>query len=502
MKYFRLFELQNQYPTIENYTRENTISSVNSLYNHGDAVLTGIFPENQRRFPLSNIAFIRPIANTSIRFILKVKKSAIDEFPRYFTSFNYFAELEQSVTTPNPYFLNLSLLDTNIVEFDLADSIAQFKNQLESESARNVKMFKNNFLKIIDTTSKDIKTETYGSDPRGVVKDTTEISNEIIPTLQTPISVDNQITNESNPRGLFRRRNRIEQEATDSRPRGLFDRRNVDEITNDVEPRGIFRRRNIDENNPRMLAIETANIAVDSNVEQTQNENILVDSTGIVAKRIFKSSVESEISDTEAKPKSDVEKLVEEVIENPYLDLVDADNQIYVDYRDLCTYISWCISSPTLDSIENNGVLTLDELAKFELTTKTNDTDKQDNPKENTGDEVRLEPTGRFFEYDIVRLTIPATFDQSKMKFKNAAGVMQEVQTDQYGLVGRFCCEENSWADNHYIYQKTQIAPCSQNNNLPNRPSGGGGYGYSKDYDTRVGSLDFVNQNRDFENIQ
>ena len=504
MKYFRLFELQNQYPSIENYTRENTASSVNSLYNHGDAILTGIFPENQRRFPLSNIAFIRPIANTSIRFILKVRKSAIDEFPRYFTSFNYFAELEQSVTTPNPYFLNLSLLDTNIVEFDLTDSIAQFMNQLESESARNVKLFKNNFLKIIDTTSKDIKTETYGSDPKGVIKDTTEISGEILPIEQLPISVDNQITNESNPRGLFRKRNRTELETNDSSPKGLFARRNVDENLNDIEPRGIFRKRNIDETNPRTLAIETANIAVDSNVEQTQNENTLVDSTGIIAKRIFKVSVEPSLSDTETKPKSDVEKLVEEVIENPYLDLVDADNQIYVDYRDLCNYISWCISSPTLDSIENNGVLTLGELSKFEHTTKTNDTEKQDTPTENTGDAVSLQPTGRFFEYDIIRLTIPATLDKSKMKFRNAAGVMQEVQTDKYGLVGRFCCEENSWADNHYIYQKTQIAPCSENNNPSNGPSGGGGagYGYSRDYDTRVGSVDFVNQNRDFENIQ
>jgi hypothetical protein len=189
MKYFRLFELQNQYPTIENYTRENTESSVNSLYNHGDAVLKGIFPENERRFPLSNIAFIRPIANTSIRFILKVKKSADDEFPRYFTSFNYFAELEQSVTTPNPYFLNLSLLDTNIVEFDLTDSIAQFKNQLESESVRNVKMFKNSFLKIIDTKSKDTKTTTYGDDPTAVVVEpAVEIQNN------EPIGVVNQIS--------------------------------------------------------------------------------------------------------------------------------------------------------------------------------------------------------------------------------------------------------------------------------------------------------------------
>ena len=248
------------------------------------------------------------------------------------------------MTTPNPYFLNLSLLDTNIVEFDLTDSIAQFMNQLESESARNVKLFKNNFLKIIDTTSKDIKTETYGSDPKGVIKDTTEISGEILPIEPLPISVDNQITNESNPRGLFRKRNRTELETNDSSPKGLFARRNVDENLNDIEPRGIFRKRNIDETNPRTLAIETANIAVDSNVEQTQNENTLVDSTGIIAKRIFKVSVEPSLSDTETKPKSDVEKLVEEVIENPYLDLVDADNQIYVDYRDLCNYISWCIS--------------------------------------------------------------------------------------------------------------------------------------------------------------
>lgn len=482
MKYFRLFELQNQYPTIRNYTRENTNSSVNSLYNHGDAVLTGIYPENQRRFPLSNIAFIRPIANTSIRFILKVKKSADDEFPRYFTSFNYFAELEQSITTPNPYFLNLSLLDTNIVEFDLSDSIRNFANQIETESRRNVKMFKNNFLKIIDTKSKDTKTKTYGDDPTGVVKDTTEIAGEIIPADPLNTSNNNQISNDVERRGILRRRN-------------------VDEIVNDVEPRGILRRRNVDETNSRMLDMETTNIRVDSNTEQ--NLTIPAESERVVAKRIFKSNVEPSVSDTESKPKSDVEKMVEEVLENPYLDLVDEENQIYVDYRDLCYYISWCLSSPTLDSIENNGVLTANELSKFEFTNKTNDTDKQDNPPINTGDTTPLEATGKFFEYDIIRLTIPATLEQSKMKFKNAAGEMQEIQTDKYGLVGRFCCEENSWADNHYIYQKTQIGPCGE----PSRFNAGGaggysGYGYSRDYDTRVGASDFINQERDYRNIQ
>jgi hypothetical protein len=484
MKYFRLFELQNQYPTIRNYTRENSISSVNSLYNHGDAVLTGIFPENQRRFPLSNVAFIRPIANTSIRFILKVRKSADDEFPRYFTSFNYFAELEQSITTPNPYFLNLSLLDTNIVEFDLSDSIRNFINQIETETFRNVKMFKNNFLKIIDTKSKDTKTITYGSDPKGVVKDTTEISGEIIPIEQTPTPITTEITNESSPRGILRRRN-------------------VDEIGNDVEPRGILRRRNVDDNNPRMLAIENANIMVDSNVEQTQNETTLVEPEKVIAKRIFKASVEPLISDTETKPKSDVEKLVEEVLENPYLDLIDEENQIYIDYRDLCYYISWCLSSPTFDSIENNGVLTANELSKFEFTNKTNDTDKQENPPANTGDTLPLETTGRFFEYDIIRLTIPATLEQSKMKFRNAAGEMQEIQTDQYGLVGRFCCEENSWAENHYVYQKTQIGPCGETNRFNAGGAGGySGYGYSKDYDARVGAGNFINQETDYRNIQ
>ena len=499
MKYFRLFELQNQYPTIQSYTRENTVSSVNSLYNHGDAILKGIFPENERRFPLSNIAFIRPIANTSIRFILRVKKSADDEFPRYFTSFNYFAELEQSITTPNPYFLNISLLDTNIVEFDLSDSINSFKNQLESESIRNVKMFKNNFLKIIDTKTKDTKTTTYGADPMGVVKDTQEISGEILPTEPTNITT----TNEPQLRGLFGRRRNVDDTLGEPQRRGLFSRGNsVEEATNEIEARGLLRRRNItnetiNESQPPSLFNRR------SDVEETQSDNISTDTTNVIAKRIFK--IDAQITDTneELKPKSDVEKMVEEVIENPYLDLIDEEAQIYVDYRDLCYYLSWCLSSPTLDSIENNGVLTLDELAKFELTTKTNDTDKQDNPAENVGDETQLEPTGRFFEYDIVRLTIPATLEQSKMKFRNAAGVMQEIQTDQYGLVGRFCCEENSWADNHYVYQKTQIAPCAQNNNPFSGPIGGGaGYGYSRDYDTRVGAADFINQERDYRNVQ
>jgi hypothetical protein len=267
--------------------------------------------------------------------------------------------------------------------------------------------------------------------------------------------------------------------------------------------RKIRNKSNVDVFNLDEPTQAASSVFTNLNNKKSQSENTLTDELGnVIAKKVFKIGPQSIDTNVETQPKSDVEKAVEEVIENPYLDLVDADNQIYVDYRELCSYISWCISSPTLDSIENNGVLTLDELAKFELTTKTNDTDKQDNPSENTGDAVRLEPTGRFFEYDIIRLTIPATLEQSKMKFKNAAGVMQEVQTDQYGLVGRFCCEENSWADNHYIYQKTQIAPCSQNNNQFSGPTGGAGYGYSRDYDTRVGSVDFVNQQRDFENIQ
>jgi hypothetical protein len=258
---------------------------------------------------------------------------------------------------------------------------------------------------------------------------------------------------------------------------------------------------------------DKSNVDAFDSIKKSQSENTLTDGLrniiakdefgNTTAKRIFKTNIQGIDTNTETQPKSDVEAAIEEVIENPYLDLVDEANQIYVDYRDLCYYLSWCLSSPTLDSIENNGVQTLEELAKFELTTKTNDTDKQDNPTNNTGDEVRLEPTGKFFEYDIIRLTIPATLEQSKMRFKNAAGVMQEIQTDQYGLVGRFCCEENSWADNHYIYQKTQITPCAQNNNeFSGRGGGGGAYGYSRDYDTRVGSVDFVNQQRDFENIQ
>jgi phosphatidate phosphatase APP1 len=256
---------------------------------------------------------------------------------------------------------------------------------------------------------------------------------------------------------------------------------------------------NLDESNQNLPSVFT-----NLNNKTPKSENTITDDSGnVIVKKVFKIGPQNIDTNVEVQPKSDVEKVIEEVIENPYLDLVDADNQIYVDYRDLCYYISWCLSSPTFDSIENNGVLTANELSKFEFTNKTNDTDKQENPTENTGDAVRLEPTGRFFEYDIVRLTIPATLDQSKMKFRNQAGEMQEIQTDQYGLIGRFCCEENSWAENHYVYQKTQIGPCGERNSFNSGGAGGySGYGYSKDYDTRVGSVDYINQQRDFENIQ
>lgn len=483
MKYFRPFELQNQYPDIKNYIRENTIQSVNSLYNHGDVILKGIFPQNERIFPLSNIAFIRPIANTSIRFILKVKKSPTDEFPRYFTSFNYFSELEQSILFNNPYFINISLLDTNIVEFDLSESINAFKNQMVTEEQRNVKIFKNNFLKIIDETSKDSKTKTYGSDPKGVIKE-----NDTLTTENTgPIG-----------RRLFQRRDNIQNGRRTDLPNSEF----INNETNIPNRRINLLNENVNSDIAGRLLSQneiTNTLEVSNEIQATNGE--------LIGRRNRIPLPEDEINPNGGeKPVSEIEKMIGEVIENPYLDLVDDELKIYVDYRDLCYYLSWCISSPTLDSVENNGVLTPEELWKFEFTNKTNDTEKQDTPTESTGDGVQLPTTGKYFEYDIIRLTIPATLDQSKMMFRNQAGQMQEIQTDKYGLVGRFCMEENSFSGNHYIYQKTQIGPCQQISSGGGTFGGGNpeqrGYGYSRDYDTRIGAGDFISQERDFRNIQ
>ena len=180
-------------------------------------------------------------------------------------------------------------------------------------------------------------------------------------------------------------------------------------------------------------------------------------------------------------------------------------NGVFVDCILLVKYIDWVLSEADISEIEDGGVIAPEVLVEYEkiktevpvenLDSNNNTKDTIDKPELNQG-------TGKFFEYQIIRLSIPASQSASTMTFKTSNGNIETISTADYGFIGTYCIEENSFSGNYNLYQRTQLAPC----NIPANPSGGGG-GYrgggSYDYyDNQNRNIEYIDRQRDFQNIQ
>lgn len=62
--------------------------------------------------------------------------------------------------------------------------------------------------------------------------------------------------------------------------------------------------------------------------------------------------------------------------------------------------------------------------------------------------------------YQITRMGIPASYAQSLFTYLDDKGKLQTIQTDQYGDVGTFCMEENSWQGAFGLYKFTYLGIC------------------------------------------
>ena len=150
MKYITLQNLSNPYPQPGNYIRKITANALAYDFTSGDSVLYGLYPEtNQIPFYLPNLNAVRVIDNVSFRFILKVKKFPSDEYPSYFTGFDFYKDLESSIEAGNPYFINTAVKNSFMVEFDLLESLRYFKELQNTEDNIGVKLLQNNFIKFI-----------------------------------------------------------------------------------------------------------------------------------------------------------------------------------------------------------------------------------------------------------------------------------------------------------------------------------------------------------------
>jgi hypothetical protein len=150
MKYIRLSSLSNTYPQPGNYIRKITANALAYDFTSGDSVLYGLYPEtNQIPFYLPNLNAVRVIDDVSFRFILKVKKYPSDEYPSYFTGFDFYRDLESSIEAGNPYFINTAVKNSFMVEFDLLESLRYFKELQNTEDNIGVRLLQNNFIKFI-----------------------------------------------------------------------------------------------------------------------------------------------------------------------------------------------------------------------------------------------------------------------------------------------------------------------------------------------------------------
>ena len=132
MEYTRLPKLTNTYPTFVNY-KANGIGKVQ---------LFGIYPEkNKIDFNLPSIDNLNFVSNTNFRFILAIFKTYNDSSPVYYTSDSYYKDLEASTIENNPYFLQNSFKNENIVSFVCEDAIKIYKNltPLENKSFVNIR---------------------------------------------------------------------------------------------------------------------------------------------------------------------------------------------------------------------------------------------------------------------------------------------------------------------------------------------------------------------------
>ena len=461
MKYNRLPYLTNTYPQTGNYI--TTGENISTLY--------GIYADvNKIDFNLPDTKKIKVIDDTKFRSIIGVYKNKNDNSPKYYTSAIYARDLEASKIESNPYLIEYSVKDSAIVKVYLEDIIQNIKVFREQELKLGVEFIRNNFILYNNSG-------LYKNEP----KDTTAESNQLnfesnaintkIQKFETAL-----LTVESDAklkRGLFfgpKKRKaviEIDGEKFES-PENLWNdtRKQIDYLKEKVTQR-------VSELKAQKQELDTK---VATNIK---NSYSLVDKKAI---SINPNAIET-----------DVKNVLKAVIGSDDTDDIVSINDVFVDCKYLIKFIDWILSVPTLEEIENNGVIKAEELSVFKTSTGT----LQSNSS-NTIDTTPNQNKKSYYTYRIIRLSIPATFEQSRMTFRDISGQLQTIQTDKYGLVGEYCVEENSWDENTNVYQRMQLAPCDTDNTQTQPRGGRGKVGGNPDMFNEINSnMNYIDYNRD-----
>ena len=473
MEYNRLPKLINTYPQTSNYLTTGIDKS--SLF--------GLYSDiNKVDFNLASLENVTIVKDTNLRTIIAIYEDRNDETPQYYTSEIYHRDLEASKVEANPYFLNASFEPSNIVSVyikELIDSLDAYK---DAELKLELNFIRNNFIFFNNSgITTGLPKKVFDIAAAVVEGNKSQSRNTEIDSLDSSITkLENEISNVSNKikrKGLFGNRAELDYEGEKISSNVLFNRgKQVDEIKNKLSDK-LFR--------------------LKGRKKELENEKIESAFTKIVTQDLKKENVKIDKVTFLEKIKDRKIKVSKEK------DLIEI-NGIFVDCILLVKYIDWVLSEPALSEIEDGGVINPTLLLDFEknkIEVPIEKLDSNNNTKDTIGNPSSNQGTGKFFEYQIIRLSIPASQADSTMTFRTSNGSIETIAIADYGFIGTYCIEENSFSCNSTLYQKTQLAPCNIPGNVNNGGGkrGGGSYDY---YDNQNRNIEYIDRQKDFQNIQ
>jgi hypothetical protein len=477
MEYNRLPKLINTYPKTSNYLTTGIDKS--SLF--------GLYSDvNKVDFDLASLENVTIVKDTKLRTIIAIYEDRNDETPQYYTSELYHRDLEASKVEANPYFLNASFDSSYVVSIYLKELIDSLDAYKDAELKLQLNFLRNNFIFFNNSGITGLPKQTITNiveTAASLVNTNSESRNTQIDSLGESISkLENEISNVPNKikrRGIFGGRADIDFEGERISSIIPFNRgKQVDDIKNKLTDR-LFKLKE------RKKELENQKIesAVSKIVTQDlKKENIKVDKATFLEK----------IKDSKIKPSKEK-------------DLIEI-NGVFVDCILLVKYVDWVLSEPALDEIEEGGVINPTLLLDFEkakVEVPIEKLDSNNNTKDTIGNPALNQGTGKFFEYQIIRLSIPASQASSTMTFRTSNGSIETIATADYGFIGTYCIEENSFSGNYNLYQRTQLAPCNNGGNYGTSGPGGYGGGGSYDYyDNQNRNIQYIDRQKDFQNIQ
>ena len=157
MEYTRLTNLQNTYPQTGNYISDQFLSlsrdsgllqyESNEAQEKAKINLFGRYADkNVLPFTTKTLKNLNWVEGTNFRFILAIFKDYNDTAPVYYTSQNYYNDLNSSLIEANPYFLQASFDSANIVSFVYEDAVNIAKNVVPLELKSRIDFRTNIFI--------------------------------------------------------------------------------------------------------------------------------------------------------------------------------------------------------------------------------------------------------------------------------------------------------------------------------------------------------------------